>query len=128
MTKARLNLADLRQARRHPRLLIEPALDIERLLVVPERVGGLVQALVRHANRLQHIGARVVVPQLDRKGQRAVQRVERRLRGSAFDLDPAGRQKRVDVLGIAIEHFLQLVAGAVEISRAFEQPAPARSG
>ena len=75
-----LHLRDLAEAGGHPALLAQPPLDLERLLVAPDRFVGPVEPLVGDADRLQDVAARLVVLELDGERERRVQVIERALR------------------------------------------------
>ena len=114
VTEVLLSLRDLTEARRHPALLAEPALDLERLLEPAERFLGPIEALVRDADRLEDVGARLVVFELDRQGQTGVEMFERTLRVAAPDFHAAEGAQPVHELGIELDNFRETLAGFIE--------------
>ena len=84
-------------------------LDLERLLVVAERLFGPVEQLVGDADRLQDVAARFFVVELDREGRALVQMVERILRITAPDFDATQRQQPFDELRVELDDLREVL-------------------
>ncbi len=109
-----LGLRDLAEARRHPTLLAELALDLERLFKAAERFFRPIKTFVGDADRLKDVGARLVVFELDGQGETCIQMFERALRIAAADFHAAKRAQAVHEFGIELDDLREALPRFVE--------------
>ena len=103
-------------------LVVEAAHDFEGLLERIQRIVGLRQDLVSHAQHVQNQGALLLVLELDGETERAVQVVEPALRVAANSLDTSHGQQSVGIFGLGLGHLRVMLPSLIEHPSILVQP------